>query len=434
VKRKLLVAASAALFTVAVVASTGAPEAAEAGAEAQGAPLRREFPDATSAIRILTDQLPGGMSEAQIRFAATHYVGTQKLTLNLSRPLRAINPDFLVLHYRLAMWQSAPHVNYITAGNTWSNDFPFVTRHESWFWHNASGKRVASSQDGKLLMNIADPGFRAYWRDSIAQQVESGDFDGVFLDSASPALLQWEARSPLDRRLLGTGARFHRFPEFGNRSWIQVWEDWIGELDRSLASRGIPLIPNVGTLSTSWDNADYSRTAGVFCEGFLDPGLSTGDWRSAANQTLTLASRGKIVILQNYLASPDDLQKRMYLLGSYLLVKGSRTYLEYFASSPLEWYPEWNLDLGAPRTSAQSIDAMAWHGVYRRDYDKGVVLVNPSARAVDVRLDRPMRLVNPIGGGAVGRDGTAPGRIDTSVVSAIRLEPKSAVVLLHRPS
>ena len=79
----------------------------------------RSFPDTSTRIGVFADQLPGGMSEAQERFAATHYVGTQKLSLNLSRPLRAINPNFLVLHYHLAMWQSAPRVPFIIDGNTW---------------------------------------------------------------------------------------------------------------------------------------------------------------------------------------------------------------------------------------------------------------------------------------------------------------------------
>ena len=140
----------------------------------------RVFPDTSTRIGVLTDQLPGGMTAAQERFAATHYVGTQKLSLNLSRPLRAINPQFLVLHYHLAMWQSAPRVNYIVDGNTWSNDYDEVTRHESWFWHNPANQRVTSNQDGKLLMNVSDPGFRRYWSESIAAQVQAGDYDGVF--------------------------------------------------------------------------------------------------------------------------------------------------------------------------------------------------------------------------------------------------------------
>jgi len=392
---------------------------------------RRPFPDTTSRIAILTDQLPGGLTDAQVRFAATHFVGTQKLSLDLSRPLRAINPAFLVLHYRLGLWQSAPHVQYIVDGHHWSNDYPEVTQHESWFWHNQDGKRVASNQDGKLLMNIADPGFRAYWKESIARQVEAGDYDGVFLDSASPALLQWEARTPLDRRLLGTGVRFTRVPEFGNRTWIDVWQEWIADLDAALDRRGIPLIPNVGAFATSWDNADYSLTAGVFCEGFLDPTFEERDWQLAASQTLALVARDRIVILQNYLGKPDNIAKREYLLANYLLVKGRRTYLSYFATSTLDWYPEWNLDLGRPRTGATRVEELAFKGVYRREYERGVVLVNPSTRRVSVTVGDGFNRVVLSGGGAVGGSGVPSGTVTFVPSARVDLAPKSAAILVR---
>jgi hypothetical protein len=391
----------------------------------------RSFPDTRARIAILTDQLPGGMTDAQVRFAATHYVGTQKISLQLSQPLRAVNPAFLVLHYRLAMWQSAPHVNYVVDGLRWSNDYPFVTQHESWFWHNPDGRRVASNQDAKLLMNIADSDFRAYWRDSLIRQVKAGDYDGVFFDSASPALLQWEARTPLDRRLLGTGARFNRFPELAGRSWIAAWEDWIAELDAALAREGIPLIPNVGTFATTWDNTNYGLTAGVFSEGFLDPGLDTADWKAAAAQTLALAQRNKIVILQNYLPSSDDVARRKYLLGGYLLVKGSRTYLEYFASSMLEWYPEWDLDLGAPLKQVATLDELAWSGVYRREFEKGIVLVNPGTRSAQVDLGTTFRRVEPHGGGPVPASGMSSGALGLSPATSVVVPPKSAEILLR---
>ena len=114
----------------------------------------RVFPDVFTRVGVLTDQLPNAMTDAQVRFAATHFVGSQKLTPDTSGRLRAVNPDFIVLHYRLAMWQSA--VNYLADGRTWSNDLPFVTQHEDWFWHNPAGQRVTSEQDGKLLMNVAN--------------------------------------------------------------------------------------------------------------------------------------------------------------------------------------------------------------------------------------------------------------------------------------
>jgi hypothetical protein len=412
--------------TEAVPAGASSPQAAFPSTTASG----RTFPSTSTRVAILTDQLPGNLTPAQQRFAATHYVGTQKLTRDLSGPLRAITPNFLVLHYRLAMWQSAPHVNYIIDGRTWGNDYRTVTMHEDWFWHNPANQRVASNRDGKLLMNVSNPGFQAYWRDSIAEQVRAGDYDGVFLDSASPALLQWEARAPLDNRLLGTGARTNTFPEFGGRSWIVAWQSWIGGLDAALRAKGIPLIPNVGALVTTWDNTDYSLTAGVFSEGFGDPGFVPSDWKDAVNQILAFVRMNKIVILQNYLASPSDLARRRYLLGNYLLVKGERTYVAYFAGR-FDWYPEWNLDLGLAERSAGSVDDLRWNGVYRRDFAKGVVLVNPSTSSVPVDLGATLRRVEPQGGGAIPADGTEPGRIVTSDVSRIELSAKSAEIFLR---
>ena len=398
-------------------------------AEIRTGASERVFPDVFARVGVLTDQLPNAMTEAQARFAATHFVGSQKLTADISSRLRAVNPNFIVLHYRLAMWQSA--VNYILDGRTWSNDLPEVNRHEDWFWHNPQGQRVASSSDGKLLMNVANPGFREYWRDSIAAQVAAGDYDAVFLDSASPALLQGEARMPPDPRLSGTGVLTNRLPELGNRTWIEAWQDWIADLDAALAAKGVPLIPNVGPLITTWDNTDYSLTAGAFSESFLDPAFAETDWRDAINKTLDFVRKDRILILQNYLKTPDDVARRKYLLANYLLVKGARTYLSYFAAGPLEWYPEWDIQIGQPLSSAATIDELARDGVYRRDFTAGTVLVNPSPKAVRVALDRNFRQVNFTGGGALGPTGIPSGRLAYRRVRTVELAPTSAEILLR---
>jgi hypothetical protein len=83
---------------VADAAPTPADAAAErapadlAGVEAPPASPSR-FPDTTSTIGILADQLPN-LSSQQMQFAATRYVGSQKLLLGVTRALRAINPNF----------------------------------------------------------------------------------------------------------------------------------------------------------------------------------------------------------------------------------------------------------------------------------------------------------------------------------------------------
>jgi len=403
--------------------STGTEVAVEAPA-----PTASRFPDTTATIAILSDQLPN-MTAQQQQFAATHYVGSQKLVLGTTRALRALNPNFVVLHYHLAMWQSAPSVSFITDGLHWSNDYPEVTTHESWFWHNASGGRVASSADGKLLMNVSDPGFAAYWADSIAQQSAAGEYDGVFLDSASPALLQGEC-SRDDSRLAGTAARDQVFSELGGQTWIAAWDTWIAQLNGSLVANGIPLIPNTSAFTTTWDNSDYTRTAGIFSEGFADPSFSLADWKASTNQLMAIAAAGKIVIEQNYLTSTSDVQRRLYYLANYLLVKGSRTYLFYFADSTLEWYPEWEIDLGAPVAAPSNVDALAWQGVYRRDFAKGSVLLNPGTAAISVTLVAPMQRIDPQGGGAVPADGTVPATVANTSVTSFSLAPGSGAILL----
>ena len=202
-------------------------------------------------------------------------------------------PNFLVLHYHLAIWQSAPAVTFIVDGMTWGNDYPTVTTNESWFWHNQAGHARGSIDDGKLLMNLGDTGFAAYWKSSILAQVAAGDYDGVFADSASPALLQGEAQSPAEPRLAGTGARDTAIAELGGKTYIQAWEAFMTDFDAALAAQGVPLIPNTGAFITSWDNTDYSLTAGVFSRASPIPRFAPADWQRSTNQILSLVGQGQ---------------------------------------------------------------------------------------------------------------------------------------------
>jgi hypothetical protein len=86
------------------------------------------------------------MSDAQRSFRGHATMSApRKLHAEPVAPLRSINPRFLVLHYHLAMWQSAPrcHVHSPTAtGGT--TTISARNAHESWFWHNSEQQRVAS--------------------------------------------------------------------------------------------------------------------------------------------------------------------------------------------------------------------------------------------------------------------------------------------------
>jgi hypothetical protein len=341
------------------------------------------------------------------------------------------------------MWQSAPVTTFILpdpmtcngAPVCWSNDYATVTKNETWFWHNTNNERVISTADQKLLMNVSVAAFQQYWEQSLEGQVTAGEYDGIFFDSASPALLQGEcggSGTNQDPRLAGTNVKSTVFPELGNVTWIAAWQAWMKKLNDDLAAKGIPLIPNTSNFTTTWDNTDYGLTAGIFDEGFADPSLAMGDWTASTNELLKLSTADKIMILQNYLQSSDvGVTKRMYYLGNYLLVKGKHTYLEYFLNGPLEWYPEWKIDLGAPLAGpAADVSSLLQGGVYRRDFAKGSVLVNPSSSAVAVALGGTYQRVVASGGGAVDGSGAEPGMLTMQAVTSVQVQPASAEIVL----
>ncbi len=405
-------------------------------------PTGRLFPDTTSSIAILTDQLPT-MNMAQMQFATSHYVGTEKQLVAVTDALRALNPNFIVLHYHLSMWQSARATTFILPDATacngapvcWSNDYDTVTMNESWFWHNANDERVNSTADQKLLMNVSVSGFQQYWEQSLEDQVTAGEYDGIFFDSASPALLQGECggnAANQDPRLAGTNVKSTVFPQLGNVTWIVAWQTWMKKLNDDLAAKGIPLIPNTSAFTTTWDNTDYGLTAGIFDEGFAGTNFAMADWTASTNELLKLSTVDKIMILQNYLSGTDvGVSKRMYYLGNYLLVKGKHTYLEYFLDGALEWYPEWKIDLGAPVAGpAADVSSLLQSGVYRRDFAKGSVLVNPGGSSVTVSLGATYQRVVPSGGGAVDGSGAEPGSLSMQGVTSVVVQPASAEIVL----
>jgi len=185
---------------------------------------------------------------------------------------------------------------------------------------------------------------------------------------------------------------------------------------------------------TSWDSTRYDLTAGVFVEGFADPAFTESDWKASTNRLLSLAARDKIIILQNYLRSTEDLDRRRYYLANYLLVKGNRTYLDYFAKTPLEWFPEWTLDLGRHLDSATTVADLWKSGVYRRDFERGAVLVNPGRAPVTVMLSSPMRRVEPVGGGPIGPNGAVSGTVRTAPVRGFIVPAHGAEILLNSSS
>ncbi|MGN6867110.1 MAG: putative glycoside hydrolase [Solirubrobacteraceae bacterium] len=350
---------------------------------------RRPIPDTSTGVHVWEDQLPDSMTDAQVRFVAGHVDGTQKVSRQTAQRLRAIDPGFLVLHYRLGIGDGPVPFRI---GDRWASDYGSVTRHESWFWHQ-DGRRVFQSQWGWYLMN-PDSGWRAYWGRRVLYEASLLGDDGVFADSLSvPQYLGAASFSPPLQYFVGEAAwtaRIDRFMHYEERRLHgKLW-----------------FIPNAGSWITTRDRTNYAIPDGVMIEGFAEGGPASfyalDDWRLQMNRALGLVRRGKVLIAQSYL-SAGDRRARGFVLGSYLLIKGSHTFVNMDIGSEPQWFPEYGVDLGpALAPPPASIDALRTaEGLYVRRFARGVVAVNPDGRSHVLALSGLARPVDPIGGGAL---------------------------------
>jgi Hypothetical glycosyl hydrolase family 15 len=383
---------------------------------------RRPIPDTSGTVHVWDDQLPDSMTDAQVRFVATHVDGTQKVSRETTVRLRAVNAAFLVLHYRLAIGDGPVPFRI---GARWASDYAFVTRHESWFWH-LDGRRVFQPQWGWYLMN-PDSGWHTYWARRVLYEASLLGDDGVFADSLSvPQYLGAESFRPPLRYFVGEAAwtaridRFMRYEEQRLRG--KLW-----------------FIPNAGSWITTRDRTDYAIPDGVMIEGFAERGPSSfyalGDWRLQMTRALALVRSDKVLIGQSYLRA-GDLRARGFVLGSYLLIKGSHTFVNMDTGSEAQWFPEYGVALGpALAPPPADIDTLRTPGgVYVRRYARGLVAVNPDGRPRVLRLSTPAELVRPVGGGALDASAATRGwRLRLVPVRRnLVLAPDSGCVLISR--
>lgn len=161
------------------------------------------------------------------------------------------------------------------------------------------------------------------------------------------------------------------------------------------------------------------------------------DWKLQMNRILDWTAQEKAMIGQTYVYGD---QERMFALGSYLLVKGSRSYFNIELDLMPEWYPEYDIPIGTPlMPPAANVDELydSISGTYRREFDNGFIFVNPTnawdgsgeTLTIDLGAEYPLAITH--GGGEIAEDGSASGTLEYRQVRTITLPPFSAAVLLY---
>jgi PKD repeat protein len=409
------------------------------------------FPNTSNGIFILSDQLNAGLSNQMVKFIASHFVGDEKMLPAENARYVADNPNWVLLNYRLAT-TSGPAL-YITGGQ-WGSDWPSVTSHEDWFMHTSLGQRLHNSTWNWDLHDITNAGFRQYWVNSVIADLRTNGAQGIMADSFTAGIGGGFDQS--DPRFDGTNAANPAAWPNGY-TWVMQQQDLINYVENAFAAtpEKFQYIPNLDALVTGWYNLDTSKLDGAFLESFGDWGPSylngaPSDWVLSMNRALSMSDAGKILIMQPYLVdtanSPTGLLQRGFDLGTYLLLKGDHTYLNTVAGNDSTttggyYYPEYGINLGPAVTAlASDVSQYLWDGVYRRDFQNGVVLVNPGNSTITVNMGKPYQEVSFSGGGGLNDSSLdangnyIDGSLSQSAVQTVTLAPGSAVFLLNSGS
>jgi len=276
-----------------------------------------------------------------------------------------------------------PHINQVAHQ---TGDFcKYIHPNESWFLHNASGKRLYSWSGGRVMyhMNPASSGWRAFAaqrmvRDVFGDSVQAKlGFDGVFLDNL--ASKTYKLRYQIDNSD-GTVAEYA-----SDAAYRDAVRGYLATVSAALRPGSLLWANMIDDYGVS--QSDYMSYV-QYLDGWLNEAwsvdwfnryLSVEHWNNHLNIAEATLAQGKGV-LTNAQGTRYDYNRQQFGLASYLLItNNSKAYFRYAeaAKYEAEWwqYDNYNLVLGAP-LGRRYQTGTSW----RRDFECGYVSVDPAAR------------------------------------------------------
>jgi len=366
-------------------------------------------------------RISSNVTKAQVDFVNSHY--DYVMTSLLSQEVRdRIQGPQLVL--------------YRSIQGTWTDfhqlDWEHINAHENMFCHHR-GARILTIW-GSWLMDsndMVDPGnpdamnhWINYYAVTAAEQIYQYDYDGLFIDSAS--------------HRLGSGAVRGKMPDdYDDERWRQGRASSLEFIKSYLPDKSV--IFN-GLHCQAGAEKSLAYTDGGMWEVFaFNP--STGAYWGAEKwqDVIELAERNRkekiIVLVSKKTGLTEDVQARMFIAASYLLVSNenvilSMVDLDYNGPKTILYYPEYDLRLG----KAIGSYTVSEQGLFVRQFEEGIVLVNPGESKTLIFVpDGDYKRVVPVGGGVVPPTGVWKGFIAyESVGGEIKIPPMSGMILRNR--
>lgn len=269
----------------------------------------------------------------------------------------------------------------------WTRDFcEQVHSHEDWFLHNRKGERLYKKEriwDGteayQYYMNPGSPGFRRFWVAQVRRQQEAG-WQSLFLDNVAATYDYISTRvDNKDRRM----AEYRSQAE-----WQTAVVGMLRAIREAFPERQVwGNITEAPAAASAWDRY-RAELDGIQEERFAtnwvgQPPLSPRDWDAMLARIERTLAAGKGVVLYGQ-GHQNDFPRMRFSLASYLLVatpdqRATFRYTHTRSYETLWWYPEYELNLGAPR-GPRFRDDDRW----LREFACGLVVVNPARQQADI--------------------------------------------------
>jgi hypothetical protein len=289
----------------------------------------------------------------------------------------------------------APAVSTIKATNSQVKTLHYdnaLTHGNEYFVYDAvSGKKLINDSWGWYLHDISNPNYRTSLANHIAANLVSNtQFDGVFLDDT------WASINP---------AAFHQEGSSADpilpSDLVDNWETHMTELIQSIKSAiGTKLL----ILNTGWYMSNYLQLAdGQMDENFAHANwegptefLDIASWKNHLNALRNASANSKYYLAQSGVsdgASQQQIDKLVgYTFSSFLMgVQPNNGFAKHYFCPSLNysnyyWYSNWEANLGNPSGDYFEVPGMT--NLYRRDFDNGIVLVNPTDNNLTLQLEK----------------------------------------------
>jgi hypothetical protein len=263
-----------------------------------------------------------------------------------------------------------------------------ATQHPEWILRDAGGNKLyipwncAAGTCPQFAGDIASPSFRAYQISRIEHYLKPG-YAGLWLDDVNLLM----RTSDSDGKAVIPVSTVTGQP-MTNGQWETYFAEYV-ELIRTALPMTVSILHNslwFVSPSTAAERQVQAADLINIERGFGDPGLTGGNGQASLAKLMSyigmIHTMGKAVVVEDY-----TIANRIYSVAAYLLINNGYDMIGFNDQLPDAWMENlFSTDLGSALTPCYT-----WCGVWRRDFTRGMVLVNePGADTVTVSLPSPM--------------------------------------------